>query len=230
MAELHLTRTELLKLVFVRFGLGFVCLAAMFFIPAGTLRYWEAWAWLAVVIIPMFFVLAYLLRNDPALLERRMHTRETEKPQSLMVKLSLAVFIVAYLIPGLDYRFGWSNVPVWLELFSLLMVLLGYLLIFAVFRENTYTSRVVEVAAGQTVIDTGPYSIVRHPMYVGAITMYVFTPLALGSYWALLPTLFIIPILTVLRIPNEEEVLKRELTGYAEYMQKVRYRLVPGIW
>jgi protein-S-isoprenylcysteine O-methyltransferase Ste14 len=99
-----------------------------------------------------------------------------------------------------------------------------------VFRENSYTSRVVEVAQGQKVIDTGPYSIVRHPMYVGAIIMYVFSPLALGSYWALLPILLIIPMLTSLRIPNEEEVLKRELPGYADYMQKVKYRLLPGVW
>jgi len=104
------------------------------------------------------------------------------------------------------------------------------LLIFMVFRENSYTSRVVEVAEGQKVIDTGPYAIVRHPMYVGAILLYLFTPLALGSYWAFLPTLLIVPILTMLRIPNEEEVLLRELPGYAEYVQKVRYRLVPGVW
>ena len=138
--DLHLSRPELLKLVGLRFGLGFLALAAMFFIPAGTLKYWQAWGWLAVVIIPMFGVLAYLLRNDPALLERRMHTREREKPQSLMVKLSLFWFVVAYLIPGLDYRFGWSNVPVWLVATSLILVLVGYMIIFLVFRENTYTS------------------------------------------------------------------------------------------
>ena len=230
MAEVHLSRAELLKLVFVRFGLGLVALAAIFFIPAGTLEYWQAWAWLAVVILPMFVVLGYLLRYDPALLERRMRTREREKPQSLMVKLSLIWFAITFFIPGLDRRFGWSHVPVWLVVASLLLVFLGYLMIFMVFRENSYASRVVEVEKDQKVIATGPYAVVRHPMYLGSIILYVFTPLALGSYWALLPMLTIIPILTVLRIPNEEQVLQRDLPGYAEYMQQVKYRVLPGIW
>lgn len=230
MSDLHLSRQELLRLVLLRFGLGFLCLAAIFFIPAGTLKYWEAWAWLAALIIPMFGILVYLMRNDPALLERRMHTRETEKPQTLMLKLSLIVFGVAFLIPGLDKRFGWSNVPVWLVLVSLLLVELGYLYIMRVFRENSYASRVIEVTQGQKVIDTGPYAFVRHPMYLGSIVLYAATPLALGSYWALLVMWLMIPILTILRIPNEEEVLKRELPGYVEYTQKVRYRLIPGIW
>ena len=123
MTEVHVSRQELLKLVVVRFGLGFVGLAAIFFIPAGTLNYWQAWSWLAVVIIPMFGVLVYLMRNDPALLERRMHTRETEKPQTLMIRLSLLWFAVTFAIPGLDRRFGWSSVPVWLVIGSLMLVL-----------------------------------------------------------------------------------------------------------
>jgi protein-S-isoprenylcysteine O-methyltransferase Ste14 len=216
MSDLHLSRKQLLRLVLLRFGLGFLILGAMFFIPAGTLKYWEAWAWLAALIIPMFVILVYLMRNDPALLERRMRT--------------LIVFGVAFIIPGLDFRFGWSHVPLWLELLSLLLVEMGYVYILRVFRENSYASRVVEVSQGQKVIDTGPYAFVRHPMYLGAIVLYAATPLALGSYWALLVVWLMIPILTILRIPNEEEVLKRELPGYAEYMQKVRYRLVPGIW
>ena len=142
MAEVHLTRQELLKVVIVRFGLGLLALAAIFFIPAGTWSYWQAWAWMAVVIIPMFGVLAYLLRNDPALLERRMRTRETEKPQTLMIRLSLLWFGLTYIIPGLDRRFGWSHVPVWLVVVSLALVLAGYLGIFFVFRENSYASRV----------------------------------------------------------------------------------------
>lgn len=230
MTDLHLSRAQLLKTVFLRFGLGLVALAAIFFIPAGTLSYWQAWAWMGVLIIPMFGILIYLMRNDPALLERRMRTRETEKPQTLMVKLSLLWFGLAYLIPGLDRRFGWSHVPVWLVAISLLLVLAGYLYIFVVFRENSYASRVVEVSKGQKVIDTGPYAFVRHPMYLGSVILYAFSPLALGSFVAVLPMWLIIPILTILRIPNEEEVLKRELPGYAEYMQKVKYRLFPGIW
>ena len=230
MTETNLSTARLLRTVFLRFGIGLLALGAMFFIPAGTFQYWQAWAWLATVIIPLTAALIYMLRNDRALLERRMHTRERERPQTLMIKLSLLWFGVTYLIPGFDRRFGWSHVPPGVVIASLLLVLLGYLTILWVFRENSYASRVVEVAPGQKVIDTGPYAVVRHPMYSGSILMYLFTPLALGSFWALLPTLLIIPILTVLRIPNEEQVLSRELPGYVEYMRKVRYRLLPGIW
>jgi protein-S-isoprenylcysteine O-methyltransferase Ste14 len=214
----------------MRLTLGVVALGAMLFIPAGTFRYWQAWLWLGVLIIPLLAVGTYLFLKDPALLERRMHTRETEKPQTLMIRLSLIWFLVAFLIPGLDRRFHWSRVPPEIVWASALLVFIGYLMIVMVLRENSYASRVVEVTAGQKVIDTGPYAVVRHPMYLGALVLYAFSPLALGSYWAVLPIWMIIPIITILRIPNEEEVLKRELPGYEEYMQKVKYRLVPGIW
>jgi protein-S-isoprenylcysteine O-methyltransferase Ste14 len=225
-----MTRKQLLRTVLVRMGLGVVILAAMLFIPAGTFRYWQAWLWLGVIMIPLLVVLVYLFLKDPALLERRMHTRETEKAQTLMLKLSLIVFLLAFLIPGFDRRFHWSRVPEEIVWASALLVFIGYVMIAMVFRENSYASRVVEVMKGQKVIDTGPYAVVRHPMYLGASILYAFTPLALGSYWAVLPMWLIIPILTILRIPNEEEVLKRDLPGYEEYMQKVKYRLVPGIW
>jgi protein-S-isoprenylcysteine O-methyltransferase Ste14 len=159
-----------------------------------------------------------------------MRTREREKPQTLMVKLSLIWFVLTFVIPGLDHRFGWSDVPTEVVIASDVLVFLGYLMIMMVFRENSYASRVVEVTEGQKVIDSGPYAVVRHPMYLGSIVLYTFTPLALGSYWALLPVCLIIPILTILRIPNEEEVLKRELPGYEEYMQRVKYRILPGVW
>jgi protein-S-isoprenylcysteine O-methyltransferase Ste14 len=202
----------------------------MLFIPAGTFRFWQAWLWLGVLIIPLLAVGTYLYLKDPALLERRMHTRETEKPQTLMIKLSLIWFLLAFLIPGLDRRFHWSRVPTEIVWASALLVFIGYLMVVMVLRENSYASRVVEVTEGQKVIDTGPYAVVRHPMYLGTLVLYAFSPLALGSYWALLAMWLIIPIITILRIPNEEEVLKRELPGYEEYMQRVKYRLLPGVW
>ena len=228
--EITRSRQQLMKLALVRVGIAVAFLLALLIVPAGTVRYWQAWAWLAVVLLPMLAFGVYLLFKDPALLERRMHTRESEKPQTLMVKLSLIWAVISFLVPGLDRRFGWSNVPANIVIASLVLVFLGYLMIIMVLRENSFASRVIEVDKDQTVIDTGPYAVVRHPMYLGSIVLYGFTPLALGSFWALLPFWLFIPIITFLRIPNEEEVLKRELPGYEEYMQKVKYRLLPGVW
>jgi protein-S-isoprenylcysteine O-methyltransferase Ste14 len=229
MNNAHVSRLQLLKTVLLRFGLGFAGLALMFFLPAGTINYWQAWAWLIILIIPMLGILVYLLKNDPALLERRMRTREREKEQGLLIKLSYVWFLLAFLLPGFDHRFGWSHVPTEIVIASEVIVLAGYCMFILVMLENSYASRVVEVEAGQTVISSGPYSIVRHPMYLAAVIMYAFTPLALGSYWAILPALLILPIL-VARILNEEQVLVRDLPGYPEYVQQVKHRLVPGVW
>ena len=158
-----------------------------------------------------------------------MQTREWEPAQRRIIGLSLLWFILAFVLPGLDQRWGWSDVPVPVVIAADLLVLLGYGLIILVFRENQYASRTVQVEQGQQVIRSGPYARVRHPMYLGAILMYLASPLALGSYWALLPALLVVPIL-VARIANEEKVLERDLPGYREYEQDVRYRLLPGIW
>ena len=224
-----LSRSTLTRLVLSRYLMAFFVLAAMFFIPAGTLAYWEAWLYLAILFIPMFFVGLWLLKNDPELLERRMRFREKETTQKRVINFSLIWFLLAFVLPGFDYRFGWSNVPLWVVLAAALLVLLGYFMVFWVFRENSYASRVIEVAQGQQVIDTGPYAFVRHPMYAGSIVLYVFSPLALGSWWAMISALPIIPLLIV-RILNEEEILLRDLPGYAAYRQKVRFRLLPGVW
>ena len=229
MNEPMLSRGALVRTVLVRFGGAFLVLCAMFFLPAGTLAYWEAWAWMAVLFIPMVGVLAYLVRHDPALLERRMRTREPEKEQSLLIKLSLLWFAITFLLPGFDRRFGWSHVSLALVIAADVLVFLGYCIFIWVVRENTYASRVVEVEQGQEVIASGPYSIVRHPMYVGVLLMYVCTPLALGSFWALIPDLLIIPFI-IARIRNEERVLQRDLAGYSQYMQITRFRLLPGVW
>lgn len=229
MGEAQGLRPGLAKAVSVRALAFLVGLAALLFLPAGTLDYWQAWAYIAVLFIPFFAATAYLMQTDPALVERRMHTQEREQPQKWASLLMTAWFLLVFLIPGFDRRFGWSGVPAGIVLAADGLVFLGYVLIFAVLRENSYASRVVEVEQGQKVISGGPYSIVRHPMYLGTVVMFMLTPLALGSYWGLIPTPLILPLLAA-RILNEEQVLARELPGYAQYMQKVRFRMIPGIW
>jgi protein-S-isoprenylcysteine O-methyltransferase Ste14 len=177
----------------------------------------------------MFFVVAYLVRRDPDLLERRMRMREKEREQGFIVWFCGFFMLAALILPGFDKRFGWSSVPPAVAFAALTLVLAGYGLISRVFRENSYASRIVEVAASQTVISTGPYRMIRHPMYAGVLLMYISTPLALGSAWAVLPALAVIPGI-LLRISSEERVLAAELAGYRDYMDKVRFRLIPGVW
>jgi protein-S-isoprenylcysteine O-methyltransferase Ste14 len=229
MDETRLSRGQLLKIVSVRFGMGFVGLGILFFLPAGTLRYWQAWLWLATLIAPMVLVLIYLLRNDPGLLERRMRFREKEEQQRLVIRISWVWLLLAFTVPGLDRRFGWSHVPTTVVLVADALMFLSYCLFIWVMRENSYASRVIEVERGQKVISTGPYALVRHPLYVSAIALYLLSPLVLASYWAVIPAVLIIPIL-VFRILDEERVLVGQLPGYLEYMQKVGYRLLPGVW
>jgi len=206
-----------------------VFIGLFLFLPAGSLHYWEAWVYAVVLFIPMMITVAYLAKNDPALLERRMKMKEKEEKQKLIVRLFRLPFLLGFLIPGFDYRFNWSEVPTVLVIIANGMVFIGYLMVFLVFRENTYTSRIVEVEKDQKVISTGPYAIVRHPMYTGSILMFLFTPLALGSWWAFIVFAFL-PVVLIFRIFDEERVLLKELSGYPEYCQKVRYRLIPHIW
>jgi protein-S-isoprenylcysteine O-methyltransferase Ste14 len=229
MSNNQLPQGELIKMVSARLLVVIPLLLAMFFLPAGTFAYWEAWVYLTILLIPMFLVLIYLLKNDPELLARRMRMREKETEQKLITKFSYVYFLLAFLLPGFDKRFEWSNVPVAVVIVADILVLLGYGVFFLVLRENRYASRIIEVEQEQKVISSGPYAIVRHPMYLGVSLMYILSPLALGSYWAMIPSLLIIPLL-VARIRNEESVLGRELKGYQEYMQKTKYRLIPGIW
>jgi len=199
------------------------------FLPAGTLDYWQAWAYMIVMFVPALFVIIYFLIKDTEFMERRLRTKEKEPAQKLVQIAGGAIFIIGFLLPGLDRRFGWSSVPPELSILADVIVFLGYMLVFWVFRVNSYASRTVQVEKGQKVISTGPYSVIRHPMYLGVLAMYLATPIALGSYWAVFPFLLIIPLFAF-RIGNEEEVLRRGLAGYKEYCRKVKYRLVPGIW
>lgn len=211
------------------FPLAFIILAAILFLPAGSLKYWQGWIFCAVILVPALFVAIYFLKKSPEFLERRMKFKEKEIRQKTIVKIGNIFFFLGFLIPGFDYRFGWSAVPLWLAVTSDAIILASYFLVFLSFKENTYAARTVEVFENQKVIDTGPYATLRHPMYAGMIPMFLFTPIALGSFWALIP---IIPVcvIIILRALNEEEVLRRDLPGYDAYCEKVRYRLVPFVW
>ena len=229
MAESRLETSKLARKVYLRVALAVPVIWAILFIPAGTLYYWEAWLYLAILLIPMFFVFNYLLKHDPQLLERRMQMREREVAQRWIIAFSSIYFLVVFILPGLDKRWGWSAVPWFVVLAADLVVMLGYGGFVLVMRENQYASRTIQVETDQHVISTGPYAFVRHPMYLGVVLMYLASPVALGSYWTLIPAVLIVPIL-VARILNEEKVLERELNGYREYELITKYRLLPGIW
>jgi len=200
---------------------------AVLFIPAGSFKYWEAWIfWIGFSLIT-FFITVYFTKNAPELLSRRMkhEEKETTKKGPAILKL----YYIGFILPGLDFRFHWSNMQIWVAIISNLVAFAGYIFIIFVFKENSYASTVIQVENEQHVITTGPYSIVRHPMYLGMIVMSIFMPLALGSYWATIPMLLIIPII-IFRIKAEEEVLLRSLKGYKDYCLKTCYRLIPLIW
>ncbi len=222
-------RPGLIRTVLVRGLAAILILGAAFFGTAGTFAYWQGWVYLGTIVGLMLVALTYLIRNSPELLERRMRTREKEQTQRKVLGLSYLPLLLAFVLPGFDRRWGWSGVPTAVAIAAQVLVVLSYGFVILVFRENRFASRVVEVEQDQQVTSTGPYAIVRHPMYLGMTLMYMATPLALGSYWALVPAAAVIPTL-VARILNEEKVLVRDLRGYPEYRQRVRYCLVPGIW
>lgn len=213
----------------LRLVVGFPIIGLLFFWPAGTFDYWQAWLWLVILFLPLMGMFAYLIKRDPALLERRVRTGETRPEQKRIIAISSIYLIFIFALPGLDKRFGWSSVPTWIVLLADALVLAAFLLNFLVIRVNSYASRVVEVQEGQQVITTGPYALVRHPMYTSIILIMLATPIALGSWWGVLPNIPFIFLLAA-RAKNEEELLVNELAGYREYMQKTRYRLFPGIW
>lgn len=213
-------------------ALGALAMAALLFVPAGTLGYWQAWVFMAVFVGASSAIGMYLALKDPKLLERRMKAgpaAEKETTQKIIMAFAMAGFIALLLLPAFDHRFGWSKVPAYLALAGDVLVGLGFFLTFLVLRENSYGASTIQVIEGQTVISTGPYAIVRHPMYAGALVMLLGIPLALGSWWGLYALLLIVPVL-IWRLLDEERLLRKELPGYVEYTQEVRYRLVPCLW
>jgi protein-S-isoprenylcysteine O-methyltransferase Ste14 len=217
------------QLVFALLGYGLIL-----FLTAGTLRYWEGWAFLAILFVPGVFFCFYYLKRDPELVRRRLETKERVAAQKWIIKIAQSIFALAFLIPGLDFRFRWTKtrfggVPLWLEILSLSLVLASYLFVIWVMDVNRYAARTVRVEEGQKVISTGPYKWLRHPFYAGAVILFLATPLGLGSCVALPVFALVIPVF-VIRLLNEEQVLRRELLGYTEYCQGTPYRLVPYVW
>lgn len=209
-----------------------IILAVFLFLPAWTLRYWQAWIFLSVFSACALATSLYVMKNDPKLLERRMKAGpgdEKERSQRIIQLFATFAFIAAIVFPALDHRFAWSTLPLSGVIAGDGLVALGFLIVFFVFRENSFASGVIEVNAEQKVVATGPYAMVRHPMYSGALIMMFGVPLALGSRWGLL---LIIPIALAIvwRLLDEEAFLAKKLPGYTEYQKKVRYRLLPGIW
>ena len=197
------------------------------FLPAGTIKFWEAWIfWLGFSIITLF-ITVYFMKKNPEFLARRTNMKQAKPTKKTPLFFKLCYF--GFILPSFDFRFHWSNEPGWLIILSNIIVFAAYIFIFYVFKENNYASTVIKVENEQQVISSGPYSIVRHPMYLGMISMMLFMPLALGSYFSIIPMLLIIPIL-IIRIKNEEEVLLIELKGYKDYCLKTQYRLIPLIW
>jgi protein-S-isoprenylcysteine O-methyltransferase Ste14 len=224
-----LPRTRLARAALLRLVSSFVVLPALLVLPAGTLWYWEAWAYLAVLLIPMTLTTAILFARDPELLERRMRGREKDLAQGRIVALAGIVFLALLLIPAFDRRFGWSRVPLPAVIAADVVVLAAFGLFIRVLRENRSASRVIEVQPGQRVVSTGPYAVVRHPMYAAVALLSLATPVALGSWWAFIPAGLLLAVLAA-RIKHEERVLTTELTGYGDYMRTTVYRLIPGVW
>ena len=214
----------LTKLIF-----GMVLIGLMLFLPAWTWSYFGAWLFLGVLFVPMVIMGVVMFIKAPELLEKRLNNKEKEAAQRGVVALSALMFLVGFVLSALDFRFGWSSVPMWATVTAAVVFLVGYGLYAEVMRENAYLSRTVEVQEGQKVVSTGLYGVVRHPMYLATLLMFLPMPLILQSFWGLIP-FAIYPVAIVIRIINEEKVLTEGLEGYAEYKKKVKYRLIPFIW
>jgi protein-S-isoprenylcysteine O-methyltransferase Ste14 len=210
----------------------FVVMAALLFVPAGTSDYWQAWTFLAVYFASSLALTLYLTKEDPALLQRRMRggpAAEKEPVQKIIMVIASLGFVGLLVVPALDHRFAWSRMTLDMALAGDALVGIGWLAIFLVFRENSFTSATVELAPDQKVISTGPYALVRHPMYAGALVMLLGIPIALGAWWGILVVAAILPAL-IWRLFEEEKFLARNLAGYVEYQNRVRYRLIPTVW
>ena len=208
---------------------GVLLVGALLFIPAGSVAYWQAWILLGILFLPMFVAGIVMMVRNPELLQKRLHAKEEESEQKTVLALSALMFVAAFVVAGLNFRFGWIVLPRWVTIAAAVLFLAAYALYAEVLRENAYLSRTIEVQANQKVIDSGLYGIVRHPMYTSTVVLFLAMPLVLGSILSFGILLFYIPIIAK-RIRNEEAVLRTGLEGYEEYMQRVQYRLIPFLW
>ena len=213
----------------LKFLLGVVLVGLLIFLPAGTLRFPGGWLLMGILFVPMFCAGLVMLGKNPDLLKSRLKAKETRAEQDMVVKLSGLMFLVGFIVAGLDFRFGWLPLPGWVNWVAAILFLMAYLMYAEVLRENAYLSRTIQVQEGQKVVSTGLYGIVRHPMYSATLLLFLSMPLVLGSLLSFLCFLFY-PVLIVKRLKNEEALLEEELEGYQEYKEKVKYRLIPGIW
>ena len=212
-----------------KYVMGMLFVALLVFWPAGSLQFWNGWLFMGILFIPMFFLGVVLLWKAPELLKKRLNAKEKMSDQQGVVAVSGLMFLAGFIVAGLDYRFGWSVMPKWVVIVATVVFLISYGLYGEVMRENEYLSRTIEVQVGQKVIDTGLYGIVRHPMYMVTMWLFLSIPLVLGSWYALI--LFVAyPAVIAVRIRGEEKLLEAELAGYKEYKKKVKYRMIPFIW
>ena len=220
---------KLFSQALTKFLLGAVIFGLLIFLPAGSFQYWQGWLLMGVLFVPMFIAGIVMMVKNPELLRKRLNAKEEEKEQKIVVVLSMLMFIAAFVVAGLNWRFQWMVLPNWAVWLAAALFLFGYILYAEVLRENTYLSRTVEVQEDQKVIDTGLYGIVRHPMYTATIILFLSMPLVLASPISFLIMLFYIPLISK-RIRNEEAVLEQGLKGYTEYKQRVKYKVLPYIW
>lgn len=212
-----------------KFAAGLIMVGILIFLPAGTLRYSNGWLLMGLLFGPMLIAGFFMLFKAPEFLAKRLDAKEKRGAQKGVLAFSGLMFVAGFVVAGLDFRFGWSTVPVWAEIAASVLFLAAYGLYAEVMRENAYLSRTIRVEEGQKVVDTGLYGIVRHPMYMATIFLFLMMPIVLGSWYALIPFAFY-PVVIIVRLKDEEKLLARELTGYAEYQKKVKYRLLPFIW
>ena len=213
----------------VKFIFGIVLVALLVFWPAGTFDYFNGWLFMVLLFVPMLLLGIVLLIKSPELLEKRLNAKEKQSAQKGVVAVSALVFLAGFILAGLDFRFGWTRVPLLVVIVSAVILLVSYVMYGVVMKQNEYLSRTIEVREGQNVINSGLYGVIRHPMYTATIFLFLSIPLVLGS-WVSLAVFAFYPLAIVVRIFNEEKVLAKELSGYEAYMKKVRYRLFPFIW